>query len=131
MPKKAQRLGDAELEIMQVIWQSESPLTSTEISKSLPYRKWALSTLMTSLARMERKGYVACDRTTRTNMYTALVSEKNYLTEMSEYFIKKLYGNSVIDFIKNMHDNKFVSKDDLSELRSYLDTIDTKEKRIG
>ena len=46
------KLGEAELEIMQVIWSSENPLTSNYILNELQgRRKWQLSTLMTSLYR--------------------------------------------------------------------------------
>ena len=48
-PKK---LGEAELEIMQVVWDSGNPVTSNYILKELQERRsWQLSTLMTSLAR--------------------------------------------------------------------------------
>ena len=50
------KLGEAELEIMQVIWESEPPLTSNYILKELQERrKWQLSTLMTSLSRLVDK----------------------------------------------------------------------------
>ena len=44
------KLGEAELEIMQVVWNEDHPLTSNYILKQLQgRRKWKLSTLMTSL----------------------------------------------------------------------------------
>ena len=62
------KLGEAELEIMQVIWESEPPLTSNYILKELQERrKWQLSTLMTSLSRLVDKGFLSCDRATGTN----------------------------------------------------------------
>ena len=49
------KLGEAELEIMQVVWDSERPVTSNYILKELQgRRKWQLSTLMTSLSRLAR-----------------------------------------------------------------------------
>ena len=46
------KLGDAELEIMEVLWDSSEPLTSGYILEKIrPTRKWALSTLMATLAR--------------------------------------------------------------------------------
>ena len=57
------KLGEAELEIMQVIWDSKSPVPSNYILKELKgRRKWQLSTLMTSLTRLADKGFVSCDR---------------------------------------------------------------------
>ena len=68
------KLGEAELEIMQVIWDSEPPVTSNYILKELQgRRKWQLSTLMTSLSRLADKGFVSCDRTSGSNLYAPLV----------------------------------------------------------
>lgn len=40
------KLGEAELEIMQVVWKSENPVTSNYILRELQgRRRWQLSTL--------------------------------------------------------------------------------------
>ena len=76
------KLGEAELEIMQVIWSCERPVNSNYILKELQERrKWQLSTLMTSLARLAEKGFVHCDRSTGSNLYTAVISEDSYKSE--------------------------------------------------
>lgn len=50
MSNTLKKLGDAELEIMQIIWNSNAAVTSNQILKELQERrKWQLSTLMTSL----------------------------------------------------------------------------------
>ena len=79
------KLGEAELEIMQVIWASESPVTSSYILKELQgRRKWQLSTLMTSLSRLADKGFVNCDRSGGSNLYAPLVPENEYKTQESK-----------------------------------------------
>ena len=51
MPSRhSKRLGEAELEIMQILWSAQAPLTARQILPQLGDRRtWALSTLMTSL----------------------------------------------------------------------------------
>ena len=52
-------LGDAELEIMETIWAEKEPVTAAYILKNLKTRNtWALSSLMTALARLTEKGFV-------------------------------------------------------------------------
>ena len=71
MPNRKTHLGEAELEIMQILWSARQPQTAREILAQLQgKRPWALSTLMTALARLGEKGFVSCDRSTRTNLYT-------------------------------------------------------------
>lgn len=73
------KLSEAEFEIMQVLWRHDAPMTSNQLLEEMgDNRNWKLASLMTVLARMAEKGAVYCDRTTRTNYYSALVSEEEY-----------------------------------------------------
>ena len=70
------KLSDTEFSIMKILWKHQEPMTSNEILEEVKdVIDWKLASLMTTLARMADKGYVHCDRSTRTNYYTATVSE--------------------------------------------------------
>lgn len=125
MNEKTKRLGDAELEIMSVIWQSEEVVTSNYILEKLKgQRDWKLSSLMTSLSRLAEKGFVYCNRTTRTNLYSEIITESEYKAKESKSFLKKLYGNSIQSLIGNLYDNQALDKVDILELRKYLDELE-------
>ena len=122
MKKAIKNLGEAELEIMQVIWNSAAPVTSSYILKELQEsRKWQLSTLMTSLTRLADKNYVVCDRSTGTNLYSALISENDYKATEGKHFLEKLYDNSIQNLVATLYSNKVLKKSDLEELRKFLD----------
>ena len=119
------KLGEAELEIMQVIWNSEAPVTSNYILKELQdRRKWQLSTLMTSLARLSDKGFVSCDRSTGSNLYTAVVPENEYKAGASRHFLEKLYNNSIQNMVATLYSNKAIKSSDVEELRNFLDKLE-------
>lgn len=81
------RLGDAELEITMALWDQTQPVTAGVIPERLRGRRnWALSTLMASLERLSDKGIVNCDRSTRSNLYTAVVTEADYKAFESRSF---------------------------------------------
>ncbi len=125
MPNSFKRLGDAELEIMQVIWRAVSPMTAGSIQEALRGRRdWPLSTLMTALARLCDKGFVHCDRTTRTNLYSALIAESAYKEKESRSFLAKLYGNSLQSFVATLYDARAIDEHDLDELRQLIDEIE-------
>ena len=118
------KLGEAELEIMQVIWNSAAPVTSNYILKELQGRRnWQLSTLMTSLTRLSDKGFVSCDRSTGTNLYSFRITENEYKTGASTHFLEKLYNNSIQNMVATLYSNKAIKKSDVEELRSFLDKI--------
>ena len=119
------KLGEAELEIMQVIWNSSSPVTSNHILSELQdKRKWQLSTLMTSLSRLSGKGFVSCDRSTGRNLSTSLVSENDYKTGASRHFLKQLYNNSIQNMIATLYNSKEMQASDVEELREFLNQLE-------
>lgn len=119
------KLGEAELEIMQVIWDSGNPVTSNYILKELQgRRKWQLSTLMTSLARLADKGFVSCDRSTGSNLYTSIISENEYKAGASKHFLEKLYDNSIQNMIATLYSNNAIKNSDVEELRKFLDEME-------
>nr|WP_315021674.1 BlaI/MecI/CopY family transcriptional regulator [uncultured Aminipila sp.] len=124
------RLGDAELEIMMILWCNAEPITSNCILDQIQgKRKWVLSTLMTSLARLAEKGFVHCDRKTRTNLYSALITENEYKTQESKTFLEKLYGNSLQSLITNLYSNKVIDHADLKELQEYLNQLELEKEK--
>ena len=130
MQKDIKRLGDAELEIMQVIWHTGAPMTAGSIQEKLRGRRdWQLSSLMTALSRLAEKGFVQCDRSTRTNLYTALISEAAYREEAGQSFLAKLYDNSIQNFVTALYDAHALTPDDLGELRSLIDEMERSQKR--
>lgn len=130
MQKDIKRLGDAELEIMQVIWHTGAPMTAGSIQEKLRGRRdWQLSSLMTALSRLAEKGFVQCDRSTRTNLYTALISEAAYREEAGQSFLAKLYDNSIQNFVTALYDAHALTPDDLEELRSLIDEMERSQKR--
>ncbi|MDO5345082.1 MAG: BlaI/MecI/CopY family transcriptional regulator [Lachnospiraceae bacterium] len=123
MKNEKKKLSDAELEIMMEVWEAGEPVTSNYILERLKgKREWALSTLMTVLSRLAGKGYLNCDRSTRTNYYSALVSEGEYKASEGKGILERLYGNSVTNLVVNLCDEKSISEEELLKLRHFLDT---------
>lgn len=128
MDKMMKKLGEAELEIMQVIWKTEAPVTSSFILKELrERRKWQLSTLMTSLSRLVDKGFISCDRTTGNNLYTSIISENDFKARESKNFLEKLYNNSIQNMVATLYSNKAIEDSDMDELRKFLDDLEEKQ----
>ena len=125
MANTQKKLGEAELEIMQVIWDSGDPVTSNYILKELQeQRKWQLSTLMTSLTRLADKGFISCDRSTGRNLYTSIIPENEYKAGASKHFLEKLYNNSIQNMITALYNHKEINSSDIRELRNFLDKLE-------
>ncbi len=125
MSKDLKKLGEAEIEIMHVISNIDNQVTSNYILKELQgRRKWQLSTLMTSLARLSDKGFVSCDRSTGSNLYTSVISENEYKAGASRHFLEKLYNNSIQNMVATLYSSKAIKSSDVEELRDFLDKLE-------
>lgn len=123
------KLSDSEFAIMKVLWKENKALTSNEILDGVSDTlDWKLASLMTALARMVDKGYVYCDRSTRTNYYSAIISEEEYKIEESESFLEKLYDKSATKLIASLYKGSKISGKEIKDLREYLDSLEEKYK---
>ncbi len=124
------KLSDSEYEIMKILWGQDAPMTSNEILEGLKGRyDWKLAALMTFLARMADKGYVACDRSTRTNYYSALVSQREYQVRESRTLLEKLYDNSAAKMIAQLCKTNNISQKEIVELREYLNALEGRDEK--
>jgi len=119
------RLGDAELEIMLAIWAAGEPVQSTYVQEKLRGgRDWALPAVITALNRLVEKGFLTRDKRGRGNWYRPLVSESDYKAAEGRGIIDRLYGSSFTGMVASLCNGKAIGKDDLAELRQYLDALE-------
>lgn len=121
MKKQIRRLPDSELEIMQVVWQKEPPVSRIEIEETMKGdHTLAATTILTLLTRLCEKGFLQMEKQGRANAYTPLISQKAYLASESRNLLDKLYGGSIKTFANALCDSG-ISKDELKELRELLE----------
>jgi len=118
--EKLPRLSEAEVEIMSIMWKNRWPLTSTFIMEHLTSRTWALSTVMTALAKLCEKGFVFCDRSTRTNFYTAIISEEEYRSRESMEFLRTMHQSSISKMVTALNSTGEITEDEIEKLREIL-----------
>ena len=121
------RLGDAELEIMLIIWASGEPVNSVYVSDRLRGRRdWALPAVVTSLNRLVDKGFLRCEKRGRSNLYTPIVSEQEYKAAESRGILTRLFGGSVSGLAAALYDGKAMGEKEIRELRAFLDELEGK-----
>lgn len=121
------RLGDAELEIMLYIWEAGGPVQSTYIHHRMRgSRDWALPAVVTAMNRLVEKGFLSCEKRGRSNWYQAEISEGDYKAAEGRGVIDRLYGSSFTGMVAALYDGRAIGKEDLAELRQYLDGLEGK-----
>jgi len=70
---------------MDALWESEAPLTAYDVIDRITAtdeRRPAATTVLTVLTRLERKGFVASDRSVRPHHYRPLASRADHMAEL-------------------------------------------------
>lgn len=121
MAETIRRLPDSELEIMKIVWEAGGRATSAQVLGRLKdKRNWKTTSVLTFLSRLAEKGFLSIERQGKSNIYTALVNENDYLEKESKSFLEKLCGNSLRTFVATLYDSNAISDEDLKELHRYI-----------
>lgn len=120
MSHTIRRLPDTELEVMQALWASDTPVPRAQLEERLAQtHPMATTTLLTLLSRLSEKVFVRVDKEGRKSLYAPLVTREDYLAAQSRSFIQKLCGGSLSTFASALCDSG-LSKEELEELRELL-----------
>src|SRR5258708_12400262 len=80
-------LSDAQLEILQVVWQ-HSEITVSDVWQTIAARRpVARNTVLTVMDRLEKRGWLSKRTVGNTDLYQATVSERATLGHMLRRFV--------------------------------------------
>ena len=114
-------LPDAELEVMQIIWDKGGGVSRQEVERELSARRsLAPTTILTFLTRLCEKGFLSLRKEGRSNLYEPLITEKDYLASESRLFLDRLFNGSVANFAVALCDSG-IKKEEVEELRRLLE----------
>ena len=121
-----QKLSDAELEIMKVVWGNRSEVTlfpyimDGMAARGKPCQK---NTLIVLLSRLIHKGFLTAEKIGRRNKYTALISEAEYQTAQTKHFLDKIYEGSAKGLVSNLIMGDLLTDEEYDELKRLLEKV--------
>lgn len=118
-----QKLSETEMEVMQIIWTFDHPITSSELLDIFAQQKgkeWKGQTIATFLARLVEKGVLTSIKQGRANIYTPRMSPEEYRRQEAKSLLETLYEGSVNNFLTTLYDGKELTKDEMTELRRWF-----------
>jgi len=115
------RITDAELEVMEVLWSGDPPLTATEIAERIGSgRDWSLATVKTMLSRLTAKGAIAYREEGRRYLYSAAVARDSYVGKESRRFVDQLFGGRLSPLVARLAEEGALSKEDIAAIEAIL-----------
>lgn len=117
------KLPEAELELMLIIWESESPVSRSEIEEKMDESRDVVpSTILSLLSRLEKRGFVKREKRGKINYYSALVQKEPYLKETGKSILEKMFGGSLSNFAAALYLGEELRAEDIEELQQFIDS---------
>jgi predicted transcriptional regulator len=129
--KTSQTLTEAELRIMQVLWQ-KGPGTVQQVLDIMPGETaLAYNTVLTTIRILERKGYVEHSKDGRAHVYAPLVAEEEASRSEIRHLVSRFFRNSHEDLVLNILEDRGVDPKELERLRKMLERSEDLENVRG
>jgi BlaI family transcriptional regulator, penicillinase repressor len=124
--KPSETLTEAELRIMQVIWQT-GPATVQHILDALTDSPaLAYNTVLTTIRILERKGYLEHSKDGRAHVYSPLVEREDASRSEIRHLVSRFFSNSHEDLVLNILEDRGIAPEELNRLRSMLQQSEEK-----
>ena len=118
---KSATLTEAELRIMNVLWDRQSA-TVHEVLDALPAKPaLAYNSILTIIRILEKKGYVKHVKDKRAHVYTAQVDRKDATRFEVRHLVSRFFGNSHEQLVLNVLEESSIDAEELDRLRQLLE----------
>ena len=119
--KKSPNLTDAELRLMDVLWE-KGQATVSDVADALPQNPaLAYSTVLTTLRILETKGFVRHTKDGRAFVYHPLVGREQARENAVTHLVRRFFENSPELLMLNLLDGKKVDASELRRLRKKIE----------
>lgn len=130
MKEKMQlRPTEAELEILQVLWQN-GPSTVRFVNDRLNEKKEVgYTTTLKIMQIMFEKNLLERDESKRSHLYNPKIKEKETQRLMLDKFLQTAFGGSAMKLVMQTLGNHSASKEEISQIREFLDDLENKGEK--
>lgn len=128
MTKKTPRPTEAELEILQLLWQ-EGASSVRNINDILnKKREVGYTTTLKLMQIMLEKGLVTRNEDQRTHIYSAAVKEQDTQKKLLDSFVDSAFRGASMKMVIQALGNHDASTEELNEIKALIKEIEKKNK---
>jgi BlaI family transcriptional regulator, penicillinase repressor len=126
-PRKSPTLTEAELRLMNVLWQKGSA-TVQQVLDALPAKPvLAYNSVLTTIRILENKGYVKHVKDGRAHVYMPLVGRKEATRFEICHLVNRFFKNSHEALVLNILQDEGLDEAELKRLRELLEKKGTEQ----
>lgn len=116
----AERISEAELAVMEVLWEAAPQSAAQVCANVCKVRGWSMPTVKTLLARLVAKGALGTTPDGRRFLYTPLIERSSYVGSESRRLVDRLFGGRAAPLFANLAANEQLSDEDIAEIERLL-----------
>jgi len=130
-PTKSPTLTEAELRLMDVLWQ-QGPSTVQQVLDALPKKsQLAYNSVLTTIRILEKKGYVRHIKDGRAHVYRPLVARSEATRSEISHLAHRFFKNSHEMLALNILEDRGVDADELQRLRQLLEQTQPHDPKLS
>lgn len=116
-------LANAELAVMQLLWDAQGPLTARQIREQLypGSDKAQHGTVQRLLQRLDGKGFLVRDSRLPVHLFEPAFPRAEYAGEQLEALAERLTGGSLAALMTHLVEHKRIAPREIARLRDVLD----------
>ena len=118
---KSATLTEAELRIMNVLWEKGSATVHEVLQGMSAQPALAYNSVLTIIRILEKKGYVQHVKDRRAHVYMPKVDRKDATRFEVRHLVSRFFGNSDELLVLNILEEKSIDADELARLRQLLE----------
>lgn len=118
--KKSPTLTEAELRLMEVLWQKRQA-TVADVTEALPPPPLAYNSVLTTMRILEQKGYVRHHEEGRAYVYEPLVEREAAAKSAVGQLLKRFFGNKSAALALRLVEEERPSDEELRRLRALIE----------
>ena len=112
------------MEVLHHVWALGRATVSEVLESILQDRRVAYTTVLTILNKLARKGYLACDKTGTSYVYSARLEPDEVRRNLLTSLMEKVFLGSPGALVQTLVHSEDLSEDDLEEIRSAIKSLE-------
>lgn len=124
MPRpKSPTLTEAELRIMNVLWEKGACTVQQVLDSMKATPPLAYNSVLTTVRILEKKGYVRHVKDGRAHVYTPLVAQHEATRFEIRHLVSRFFANSHEQLVMNILEDNSIDEEEIRRLRELLGKV--------
>ncbi len=119
-PITPERISEAELAVLEVLWEHPGASASEVCKCVCEQRDWTLATVKTLLSRLVQKQAIAAQPDGRRYLYSPVIERADYVGGESRRLLDRLFGGRAASLVAHLAEAEALTRDDLAEIEKLV-----------